>query len=67
MTPAPCSPCFRNDAIPEADSGKTKYHSRLRGYLAWLSDQADAGALDGVAATGAELQGGGGALTGMGR
>ncbi|MFI7225205.1 tyrosine-type recombinase/integrase [Nonomuraea angiospora] len=44
---------------PLADSTKTKYASRLRGYLAWLSGQADAGALNGdplndpVAATGA--------------
>ncbi|MGV9775407.1 tyrosine-type recombinase/integrase [Streptosporangium sp. NPDC003464] len=44
---------------PLADSSKTKYHSRLRGYLAWLADQHEAGALDGdpltdpVAATGA--------------
>ncbi|GGO71843.1 tyrosine-type recombinase/integrase [Nonomuraea cavernae] len=44
---------------PLADSSKTKYVSRLRGYLAWLADQADAGALDGdpltdpIAATGA--------------
>ncbi|MFB4274563.1 tyrosine-type recombinase/integrase [Nonomuraea sp. MTCD27] len=44
---------------PLADSSKTKYHSRLRGYLAWLANQADAGALDGdpladpIAATGA--------------
>ena len=44
---------------PLADSTKTKYASRLRGYLAWLADQADAGALDGdpltdpIAATGA--------------
>jgi integrase/recombinase XerC len=44
---------------PLTDSSKTKYVSRLRGYLAWLADQADAGALDGdpltdpIAATGA--------------
>ncbi|GAA5768106.1 hypothetical protein Aros01_04614 [Streptosporangium roseum] len=44
---------------PPADSSKTKYHSRLRGYLAWSAGQADAGALDGdpltdpIAATGA--------------
>ncbi|TDD22608.1 hypothetical protein E1294_11515, partial [Nonomuraea diastatica] len=44
---------------PLAGSTKTKYASRLRGYLAWLADQADAGALDGdpltdpTAATGA--------------
>ncbi|GAA3428727.1 hypothetical protein GCM10018953_59110 [Streptosporangium nondiastaticum] len=44
---------------PLADSTKTKYTSRLRGYLAWLADQTDAGALDGdpltdpIAATGA--------------
>ncbi|MEU7857644.1 tyrosine-type recombinase/integrase [Nonomuraea sp. NPDC049141] len=44
---------------PLADSTKTKYASRLRGYLAWLADQADAGILDGdpltdpIAATGA--------------
>ncbi len=44
---------------PLADSTKTKYASRLRGYLAWLADQAAAGALDGdpladsIAATGA--------------
>ncbi|GAA0838162.1 tyrosine-type recombinase/integrase [Streptosporangium amethystogenes subsp. fukuiense] len=44
---------------PLADSTKTKYASRLRGYLAWLADQHEASALDGdpltdpVAATGA--------------
>lgn len=44
---------------PLADSTKAKYVSRLRGYLAWLADQAEAGALDGdpltdaVAVTGA--------------
>ncbi|MEQ4722613.1 tyrosine-type recombinase/integrase [Nonomuraea sp. B19D2] len=44
---------------PLADSTKIKYVSRLRGYLAWLADQADTGALDAdplsdpVAATGA--------------
>ncbi|MFD2355880.1 tyrosine recombinase XerC [Nonomuraea ferruginea] len=44
---------------PLADSTRTKYASRLRGYLAWLADQADAGDLDGdpltdpIAATGA--------------
>ncbi|WP_214417047.1 tyrosine-type recombinase/integrase [Sphaerisporangium fuscum] len=44
---------------PLADGTKTKYASRLRGYLAWLADQADAGTLDGdpftdpIAATGA--------------
>ncbi|MFI6731431.1 tyrosine-type recombinase/integrase [Nonomuraea sp. NPDC050451] len=44
---------------PLADSTRTKYASRLRGYLAWLTDQADAGTLDGdpltdpIAATGA--------------
>jgi integrase/recombinase XerC len=32
---------------PLADSTRIKYVSRLRGYLAWLADQADAGALDG--------------------
>ncbi|MFF4989773.1 tyrosine-type recombinase/integrase [Streptosporangium saharense] len=32
---------------PLADSTKTKYTSRLRGYLAWLSGQPDADALDG--------------------
>ncbi|MFD0884194.1 hypothetical protein ACFQ08_06475, partial [Streptosporangium algeriense] len=32
---------------PLADSTKTKYASRLRGYLAWLAGQTDAGALDG--------------------
>lgn len=43
---------------PLADSSKTKYQSRLRGYLIWLAD-ADADALDGdpptesIAATGA--------------
>ncbi|MEV5891856.1 tyrosine-type recombinase/integrase [Nonomuraea fuscirosea] len=43
---------------PLADSSKAKYASRLRGYLAWLADQADAGATDGdpltdpIAATG---------------
>ncbi|MER6008860.1 tyrosine-type recombinase/integrase [Nonomuraea angiospora] len=47
------------ERAPLADSTKTKYASRLRGYLAWLAGQADAGALDGdplndpVAATGA--------------
>ncbi|GAA3661786.1 hypothetical protein GCM10022224_026660 [Nonomuraea antimicrobica] len=49
------------ERAPLADSTKAKYASRLRGYLAWLADQADAGALDGdplsdpVAATGAVL------------
>lgn len=49
------------ERAPLADSTKTKYASRLRGYLAWLADQAVAGALDGdplsdpVAATGAVL------------
>ncbi|MEO3812263.1 site-specific integrase [Sphaerisporangium sp. B11E5] len=44
---------------PLAGSTRTKYVSRLRGYLAWLAGQADAGALDGdalsdpVVATGA--------------
>ncbi|MFB9623210.1 tyrosine-type recombinase/integrase [Nonomuraea helvata] len=47
------------ERAPLADSTKAKYASRLRGYLAWLAGQADAGALDGdplsdpVAATGA--------------
>ncbi|MEV4111957.1 tyrosine-type recombinase/integrase [Nonomuraea sp. NPDC049695] len=47
------------ERAPLADSTKTKYASRLRGYLAWLADQADAGALNGdplidpIAATGA--------------
>ncbi|MEV0755962.1 hypothetical protein [Streptosporangium sp. NPDC050280] len=36
---------------PLADSSKTKYHSRLRGYLPWLADQADVGALDGAPLT----------------
>src|SRR4051812_38734287 len=42
---------------PLADSTKTKYVSRLRGYLAWLADQADAlvgdPLTDPIAATGA--------------
>ncbi|MFG6200745.1 tyrosine-type recombinase/integrase [Nonomuraea sp. JJY05] len=49
------------ERAPLADSTRTKYASRLRGYLAWLAVQADAGAgaLDGdplsdpIAATGA--------------
>ncbi|WP_260477432.1 hypothetical protein [Nonomuraea sp. WAC 01424] len=47
------------ERAPLADSTKTKYTSRLRGYLDWLAVQADAAALDGdpltdaVAAAGA--------------
>lgn len=47
------------ERAPLADSTKAKYASRLRGYLAWLSDQTESGALDGdpltdpIAATGA--------------